>query len=113
VGGVGEIRRTVRGRVVYDRRIHKFRWTDLRRIAEGLEDPRGDVEKYNAFAVLYKLLLVLTRYVPGDAVECADVVRFAIDQAGQQLIESPQNPFGGGEFGGGGASGDFWKPFDV
>lgn len=99
------ITRTTRGRVVYDRKKHEFRYSDLWRIARSLGRPSGDLEHLYWYSVIVTLLSDVTSYLPEQSRDCADEVRLAVGNLGAELLESGTFPgFSGGKFGGAGST---------
>lgn len=106
---------TKTGRVVYDRSVHKFAWCDAARIVRKLPDPVVRERSMGCFlAVLTEILAEIDRNpgfqdLPAPASEEAlDIRELAVLMQGEvRRISSSVPEFGGGSFGGAGASRTF------
>mgnify|MGYP006291157031 CR=1 FL=1 len=106
---------TKTGRVVYDRAVHKFAWCDAHRIVKKLPDPIEQERSMGCFlGVLIEILAEIDRNPAflGKAEsddpdepnfrDAANLLRGKIDE-----LDAEFPGFGGGEFGGAGASREF------
>lgn len=105
---------TRKGRVVYDRKKHPFTWCDARRILRSLDEPEKINKQMGCFLeTVDRSLDFLPPEIREKTVETADFgpisADFAIFVLETAIAEawSEFDGFGGGDFGGGGASREF------
>lgn len=106
---------TRKGRVVYDRKPHTFRWCDARRIVRSLDSSPGrdDVRQLLCFLELVdRVLDFLPLEIASKTIEIEPPEQFSAE-FGRFLIETAIaeaftefDGFSGGNFGGGGATRD-------
>ena len=105
--------RTTRGRVVYNREKHNFRWCDLRRIVEKLQRPLGIKEEFCALETGDAILSWAYEAMPeGYRESIADVRAAFAFLAGDMIQSHPEVEFGGAGYGGAGASRDWHWPWE-
>ncbi len=102
---------TQTGTIIYKRKKHLMTMKDLRRLIKKLGYPETSQESY--FFILAAMdLLVNVAAIPHADV--ADNANLLLGTLSVYVADSENFPgFSGGEFGGAGATGTFWKPFDV
>lgn len=109
---------THRGRIVYSRKTHKFTWCDVRRIARALGRPDEPKYLFCLYETLYHAISMVNAWTFEDAENCVAQIQGNLNFLANQLQEQyPFEDFGGGGFGGAGATTrlrDIFKlPFEI
>ena len=102
---------TQSGSVIYKRKKHVFNGDDLKRIIKKLGLPDDDLAAYKMMLAAMEMMDVLSK------VDQSDIQGFAAELNSALFVYAGTadrfEGFGGGTFGGAGATGTWWKPFDV
>ncbi len=103
------IAQTQEGKVIYRRKPHPFDGADLKRIIDKLGLPSDPQAEYKMLLAALAMLETLLKVRNSDVLTSADDLLSSL----QTYIGSQERfrGFGGGAFGGAGASGTFWLPF--
>lgn len=105
--------KTLLGRVVYDRKPHKFTYRDLWRINRVVDEYAGSNSHIWKMIFESEVLGKITDLATEAERNCRDSLQVALLQRAETAAGDAWEGFGGGEFGGGGTSGDFrwpWQP---
>ena len=103
------IAQTQKGKVIYRRKKHFFKPKDLHRLIKKLDFPADLRERYDWYLAVLDLLDLVRRTQNGDVQTAAGELNNILTTF---IASSPEfKGFSGGQFGGAGAGGTFWKPF--
>ena len=102
------IAQTQTGKIIYPRKKHLMNSKDLGRIAKSIGFPSDPLESFNWYVAILPIIEDIRKTDNGAVRESAA----ALATTFRTFVES--NPdfegFGGGEFGGAGSTGTWWKP---
>ena len=103
---------TQTGTVLYKRKKHTFRVRDLRRIADKVGFPVEIPELFWWIRMVIDLLVLVMK------IDHSEIRKFSQELRAALIVYMQSDPmfidlFGGGEYGGSGTTGTWWKPFDV
>jgi len=105
------IAQTQKGSIIYKRKKHRWSGKDMGRIIKAIGFPTDIRETYDWLQASLTLLVLLQR-VPHGTVS-SDAVALISSLATYIATAEEFEGFGGGEYGGGGASGTFLQPLPV
>jgi len=99
---------TQSGKIIYRRKKHEFTWKDLKRMLLILRTP-GSIQAYLIMLLVGIILMQQLRNTRDrDVNKAATELEAHLRRHGAE--EERFTGFGGGQFGGGGSTGTFWRP---